>query len=404
MRAIGKHRGLRVVFLAVFLCATAPAMNWQLPVGQLARQIAGITGPGSVGVTVINRSSLALADVEEIRNRLTAELAAYGVQTANSDQPAESVEVTLSENLRSYLWVAQIRQGTSEPVVVMTSVSAPDRTIEDHSSPRVTIRKELLLKGEYRILDVAMLRGDPSHLIVLEPERTILYRLQGDHWQPDQIATLVHVRPWPRDLRGRLALRKDHLFDAYLPGVFCRSDAALPLSMTCDDSDDPWPLADSPSELSAFFSASRNFFTGALSPGIQKQTIAPAFYSAAPLPKDKYTLWALTGVDGQVHFLDGMTDQAFSRFGWGSEIASVRSGCGLGWQILASSNEDEPTDSIRAFEVPDREPMAVSPPTDLGGRLTALWADLDFSAAVAISQNSKTGTYEAYRLSIDCHQ
>jgi len=395
--------GCCLVFVLLFV-VVASAGDWQAPCSQLAQRIAAITGPGAVAVTIVNRSSLAPTDADDIHRRLLTELAAYGVQPSSTDQAAATVQVTLSENLRDYLWVAEIHQGTSEPVVVMVTVPNPGGGAAVRASTPFAIHKALLWSDENRILDLAVLNSNPPHMIVLEPEQIVLNRLQNGQWLQEQLLPLIHVRPWPRDLRGRLVLRKDHLFDAYLPGVFCRSTAAAPLSVTCEDSDDPWPLTGDSTGLKAFFSAARNFFTGALSPGIQKQTVALPFYSAAPLPRDKYTLWAFAAVDGQVHFLDGVADRTFAQLGWGSGIASLRSGCGPGWQILATSDEDGPADNVKAFEIPDREPILVSPPVEFKGPITALWTDSDSTSVIAISQNSETGKYEAYRLSIDCHQ
>jgi hypothetical protein len=199
-----------------------------------------------------------------------------------------------------------------------------------------------------------------------------------------------------------LALRKDHLFDAYLPGTFCRSLTTAPLALNCYDSDDPWPLGTDQSGLSAFFAPTRNFFTGALAPGIEKQTTVKAFYSAAMLPREKYKLWVFSGVDGQVHLLDGVTDQTAAKLGWGTDIASVRSACGLGWQVLVTGNGDGAGESVTAFEIADREPVTVSQPAAFNGAITALWTDSDGTGAIAVSQNSETGRYEAYRLSIAC--
>jgi len=90
--------------------------------------------------------------------------------------------------------------------------------------------------------------------------------------------------------------------------------------------------------------------------------------------------------------------------GWGSDLAAVKSACGSGWQILASSNRDNPGDAVTAFEFPDREPVAASQTVDFSGRITALWTEPDENGAVAVVQNSESGTYEAYRLTITCGQ
>lgn len=378
--------------------------DWAAPEQQLARKIAAATGPGAVGLDFVNRSSLSHSEVEEIRRGLMAELATLGARFVNADQASATVHITLSENLRNYVWVAEIHQGNNETSVVMVATPRLGLASLEHPAAGLTIRKTLLWSDENRILDVAMVNSNPAHMIVLEPENVVLFRFQDNRWQQEQALPVSHSRPWPRDLRGRLALRKDHLFDAYLPGIFCRSSTSAPLALNCYESDDPWPLGADQSGLSAFFTPTRNFFTGALSPGIEKQTTAKAFYSAAMLPRDKYKLWILATVDGQVHLLDGVTDQTATKPGWGSDITSVRSGCGLGWQVLVAGNGDDSRETIRAFEIADREPAAVSQPAQFDGGITALWADSDGTGAIAVSQNSETGKYEAYRLSIACGQ
>ena len=393
-------------FLALMLMY-APlimASDWHAPVGQLARQIAGATGPGAVALEVVNRSSLTRADVEAIRHGLLAELAALGVRPVNTDQAAASVEVTLSENLQNYVWVAEIHQGNSESSIVMVTAPRSGPVAVERPAAALTIHKTLLWTDENRILDVGLITSTPQQMVVLEPESVVLAKFQDGHWQQQESLSLSHLRPWPRDLRGRLIFRKDHLFDAYMPGVFCRSTSTPPLGLNCYETDDPWPLGTAESGLSAFFAPTRNFFTGALSPGIQKQTTLKPFYSAAALPRDKYTLWIFAFADGQVHLLDGVTDQTLGKLDWGSDIASVRSGCGLGWQVLATGNDTAAADTVKAFEIADREPVAVSQPVEFKSGITALWADWDGTGAIVVSQNPETGRYEAYRLSIACGQ
>jgi hypothetical protein len=406
---IQEIRLLRACFLraSCFLLLMVPATmfsatDWHAPVAQLAAKIAAATGPGAVAVEFTNRSSLSPTESDDIRRRLWTELAALGVHLVAADQAAATVQVSLSENLREHVWVAEIHVGNNEPTLVMVTAPRTEPAAGERPTAPLTIHKAVLWTDDNRILDVALPTGSPQIMIVLQANSVGLYAVQNGHWQAQQTLAITHARPWPRDLRGRLVLRKDHLFDAYLPGVLCQSTTVAPLALRCRESDDPWLLATEPSALSAFFTASRNFFTGVLSPGVQKQTSTAPFYSAAALPRDKYTLWIFSALDGQVHLLDGMTDQTTARWGWGSDIAGVRSGCGSGWQVLASSRDAGAGDTVQAFEMADREPAAVSAAVEFGGSITALWTDSDSSSVIAVAQDSETGRYEASRLSITC--
>jgi hypothetical protein len=397
----------RVACFLVLTLVHAPmilASDNRVPEEQLARKIAAATGPGAVALNVVNRSSLDRPEVETIRRGLIAELTALGVRFVNEDQAAATVLVALSENLQNYVWVAEIHQGNNEASVVMVAMPRSGFAAVEHPTSPLTIHKALLWTDEHRILDVGLVNTNPQHMIVLKAESVTLSKLQDGRWQQEQSLPIPHSHPWPRELRGRLVLRRDHLFDAYLPGIFCRSSAAAPLALNCYESDDPWPLGTDQSGLSAFFTPTRNYFTGALSPGIEKQTTVKAFYSAAMLPRDRYKLWIFATVDGQVHLLDGVTDQTAARFGWGSDVASVQSGCGLGSQILVTGNVDAAGDTVKAFEIADREPVAVSQPAEFNGDITAFWTDSDGTAVIAVSQDSETERYEAYRLSLTCGQ
>jgi hypothetical protein len=240
---------------------------------------------------------------------------------------------------------------------------------------------------------------------VLDPNKISLYAFQNNRWEQQESFPIPHARPWPRDMRGRVILRKDHLFDAYLPGVFCSSTVSAPLSVSCHDSDDPWPVANELTALNAFFSPKRNYFTGALSPGIGKQNTVSAFYSGAAIPRQSYALWILAGADGQVHEADGINEQIIPRLGWGSDLAGMKTSCGSGTQVLAVGKGDGTiADAIRAYEVPDREPVPVSQPVEMNGPVTALWSETSGTGAVVVTRNLQTGKYEANRLAISCGQ
>ena len=268
----------------------------------------------------------------------------------------------------------------------------------------MTLHKTLLWTQPRPIVDVAVLEGSAPHLVILEAETVSLYRFQGGRWQVEQAFPVPHARPWPRDLRGRIITRKDRLFDVYLPGVFCESGNTTPLAVSCRESEDSWPLGGETIRLNAFFAPTRNFFTGVLVPGVGKQTSAPAFYTAAALPRDKYVLWLFATVSGQIHILDGISDQTAGVLGWGDDIASIKASCGTGWQLLASTRLEGNNDTVRAYEMADREPAPVSQSLDINGQLTALWAATDGTTAFGVSRNFETGRYEAFRLSISCTQ
>ena len=401
--SFSRHVRSLLLILVLLPAVRARGQDWAGAEQQLAGKIVAVAGPKPMIVEVSNRSSLGTATADDVRRGLLTQLAALGARFANAEQAAAAVRVSLSEDLQSYVWVAEIRQGASNSVV-MVSLPQPATRIVEPQAAAMVLHKTPLWSQQERILDVAVIEGTPARMVVLDSNGVVLYRLQDGRWQAEQSSPLpiAHARPWPRDLRGRLALRTDHLLDAYLPGVSCRSTSTVPLTLTCYDSDDPWPIGTDQVNLNATFAASRNFFSGAVSPGIGKQSTVPAFYSAAVLPRSPSPLWLLDTVDGQVHFLDGATDQVLPSLGWGSDIASVRSVCGSGWQVLATGNGGGPSDAVRAFEVTDRAPVAASPPLEFAGDITAMWAESGGSAALAVTHSSETGRYEAFRITLAC--
>jgi len=414
-----------LLFLLIALFARgvpAHAADWNTSEQQLAKKVAAVTGPGAVVLKVDNRSSLGRRDSEIVQNGLRSALEQAGLRLVKSEQAAIAVTISLSENPASYVWVAEIHQGT-EASVVMVSIPRSGHAAVAHDSMPIALRKSLVWAQDTPLLDLTILEesGTPTRIAVLNSENVSLYRFQGGKWQSESVMEIVHARPWPRDLRGRLVPGKDHLFDAYLPGVTCHSSGTGPLALSCHETDDPWPIAAAASgpvfpsagsanratavvsPTSAFFAPARNFFTGVLTPALGKFGTVSRFYSAAFVPREKYTLWLFAGTDGRVHLVDGMNDQA-SKIDWGSDITSVKTLCGAGWQILAAGSGIQAQDSVRAYELPDRDPVAVSAAVDFPGALLALWTESRGDTAIAIVKDRETGSYEAFRLDLACSQ
>jgi len=393
-----------LVILILWCHGIAWGSEWDATEQELAAKIVSAAGTGAAAIEVNNRSSLGQTDAEVIRRGLIERLSALGLKLSSAESPPINIQISLSESVQEYVWVAEIRKGPDEPSVVMVSRSRANISGGAHEMPALTLRKLLLWSSDSRILDAVVINGALPRMAVFYPGQIQFYRLQSDHWVEDQAFPVTHSRPWPRDLRGRLLLRKDRSVEAHLPGVICESSAGNSLSVSCREGDDPWPLGTEQFPVGAFFTQSRNFFTGILSPGIGKQTTAPAFYSAAPIPKDHDAFWLLAAVDGRIHLLDGVTDAIASKLNWGSDIAAVHSSCGAHWQILATSSGPGQEDTVRAYEMPGREPIAVGQALEFPGAITSLWTASDENGAVAVAQNSETGKYEAYLLTMACSQ
>ncbi|MFY9643735.1 MAG: hypothetical protein WAK29_01070 [Terriglobales bacterium] len=399
---------LAIVFLPSHLFASALADTAR----QLAHKIASLSGPGAVALEVTNRSSLDDKSVREVRSALEAQLQADGVRSAKPEQAMGTITVLLSENLREYVWTAEIALGSDETKVALVWLPRLSTGTQTAAALPIVLKTTFIFARQQPMLDIAQVdMPGGSRLIALGQDAVSIYRQQGanpaERWDLEASLPMVHSRPFPRDLRGRLLLRRDHLFDVYLPGTLCRSSSAAPLTLACDNSDDPWPLTPENPSVRAFFAPSRNFFTGALSPGIGKVANVPAFYSAASLPHSTYTLWAFAAVDGSLHLLDGISDQAIRAVKWGSDLATVNSNCGSGSQLIVSESDNSDYantdhDSLRAYEVPDRDPVAVSSPVNFEGRIVALWQENGGNGATAIVRRKDTGWYEAHRVSISC--
>jgi hypothetical protein len=385
----------------------------------LAQKIATATGPGAFALEVTNRSSLDEKSVRELRSALEAQLDTEGVHPSKPEQSMGSVTIVLSESLREYVWTAEISVGADGKKVALFSLPRAPAGASFAAALPIALKTTLLFAQAQPILDAALVDiSGGSRLLVLGDEAVAIYRHQGANpagrWEIETSLNIAHLHPFPRDLRGRLLLRRDHWFDIYLPGTFCRSSAigVAQLTLACDDGsgssgtnssrDNSWPLTSEDGSVRAVFAAGRNFFPGAIFPSIGKISELPSFYSASPLPRAGYTLWALAAVDGSFHLVDGMRDQVIRGARWGGDIAAIHSNCSTGTQLLATESGDADGDAIRAFEIPDRDPVSASSALEVDGKIVTLWPDSTGAGATAIVKRKDTGWYEADRISITC--
>lgn len=384
------------VLLVCFAAYAATATGkWDTQTFELARKIVAITGPGPASLIFQNNSSLAADVAAGIRHSIESDLRASGVQLR--DNAPVSIRVFLSENIRGYVWLAQVQQG-AETKVAMLAVAKQDASSPATSS--LVLRRSFLIAQQEQILDAALLQShDQRYLLVLGPSQLNIFRQNGTRWDSVTVVGIPH-ETYPRDVRGRLWVGKDAEWKAFLPGIQCSGAQQLQQPMICRESDDPWMLNGT---TTAFYNSARNYFTGAIVPTPAKSF--PPFFSAVPIRRGDGDAWVLAGIDGQTIIFDGsaMRGLAGAR-DFGSDIASVRSGCGSGAQLLATgAGDDLANDTIRAFEIGDQGARAVSPPLAFDGPLTALWTTPDGDGAIAILR-TQTGSYEAYSVSVACNQ
>ncbi|HEX8926677.1 MAG TPA: hypothetical protein VF786_12840 [Terriglobales bacterium] len=393
---------LGVLAVALTLCLSVAAVSrWDGPAEEMARKIAAVSGPGGATLDVQNASSISSSDIPAIRRALEVQLRAAGVQVRTQHDAPNVIRVTVRENVRGWLLIAEVAVG-NEIRVAMIEVPAERTASATPQNSLVTLRSAPLVSTAEPLLDLQLL--DANTLLALTPQSVTVYQRQADRWQAFGKQKIVTTVPVTRDPRGRLAMTSAG-YEVYLPGVHCTA-AAVSAAPECRESDDPWPLApNAPASMqpqSGFYNSGRNFFSGILSPGLGRQL--PAFYSAAPIFRPKNTQWVLTLLDGRTALEDTAGEQRLSGAArnWGSDIVSIQSECGAKQQILATAGvNDGAEDSLQAFEINGRDASAVSTPMKFAGSITALWPATPGSA-VAIVRNPQGG-YDAYSITLACH-
>lgn len=370
-------------------CETAWSQSFDAPAHALAQKLASALKTREPVVFSFNSVAAASpSDAAAARDAIERELHALGINTgAQSDV---SVVVTLAENFRGWVWVAEIRRNDTREVVM----EEWPRQTETGSATPVRIEKQRVLDQDLRILDFGPLGRD---LLVLDAESVSLYQSSNGAWQRKLGIHVPVSRALPRDLRGRLFVQGG-VYQAYLPGITCDGNAVGGLSITCRD-EGLWPLGPNVRGISI---STRNFFENFVLPdGLQKHM--PSFFSAASFLDHGRTAWIFAGTDGRTHLYNAAFEPGASWAGWGSDIAAVEDECGSRTLLLATGTGDSTApDAVEAYELADGAPRPIGDPVSFPGPVMALWPASERGAAVAVSRDLKSGRYAAFRLSIPC--
>jgi len=411
-------RLLALVLAAVILApvSTAAASSpWDQPASALADQIAAILGPGQAHLTLRNLSSISADDLPAIRRVLEQNLRSHGI-TSSGDEAANQLRITLSENARERLWVAEVVEGTETRVVMVTLTLAHQPAVQSTSG--ITLHKQTIFTSREQVLAALEV---PDALVVLESERIVIYARSSTGWDQHTAVPIHQKRPLSRDNRGILVGDNNgQSFVAWLPGEACdgsNSASSSPAQWTihCHESDDPWPItapalmqlgsAPAPT-LKAFYNATRDYYTGVVAPSLGADL--PAFYTASWFPRAQAPALLLNGLDGKLQLVESaaLKPVAGAR-DWGSDFAALQSSCGSGTQIVASASGPAAQDSLRAYEIPSLEAIPASAPLVMQGSVTALWTALGGHSLLAVTRTSSPSgqpiQYEVDRVTASCN-
>jgi hypothetical protein len=401
MRKKASTLSLYGIILLVSLCAVRAQEAGQASVtvasNSLVQEVLSRAGsPSSLAVSFQNVSQVPAELQEAAQNAIFAGLRNAGVRVVKPETAVAEVKIIFSEDWQGYVWIAMIQQGPSQQLV-MKRFPRAERNVASRT-PVLTLRKNSIWQQDEPILDFY---ADNQNLVVLEPTEVAMYTNDSGQWRQRYTLAINHSQTWPRDLRGRLHINGFQM-RASLPGTLC-SGTLSPPSLDCHASDDPWPLE--PGQLIAFYSARRNFFNGVLA-GPNAGASVIAFFSGATWPMGDQRQWLFAGTDGHARLYQRDLSAPAAVFnGWGSNLAVIHSGCGSGWQVLASAPTDNiHPDALQALEAVGRDLQPVSAAVDLSGAVSAMWtAGKNNETVNAVMQSPATGKYEAIVLTVSCN-
>lgn len=175
MKLAGPSRMLITICLLAATRAIA-ASPWEAPAANLAQKIEAVLGASQAKLMVRNQSSIAEQDLAVIRKLLEDGLMARGVVLAG-DESANAIRITLSENLRTRVWVAEIVQGNESKTVLV--LAGPVVAEAPLSRTRILLQATPLFSvpgnasqesGALSTLPVLAVGGDDSGVVVLQAD------------------------------------------------------------------------------------------------------------------------------------------------------------------------------------------------------------------------------------------
>ncbi len=353
----------RVISLLLLLSCCTLADPLEDAARILARKIASRLAPTeTIQIRERNLSSASIADIARARQIIERTL-------RKPARPVTSLPVvlTLSENAREFVLVAEMTKSEDKIVEIATFV----RTHDSNPRPAPVLERRLLFVHERQILDI---KASDGQMLVLDPTELASYSLENGTWKKSKSQPVPAL---PRDPRGRLILEGSNL-TVHLPGKMCSGTFTTDIVLDCTQPAAMFPL----NGLQVQWTESRNT--------MQSGTL-PEAYSAASINGAFLT----AKQDSRIHHYSPVQKQLATWDDWGSDFVTMESCPG---RILATSAKAQ--ESIQLFEIRNEKPVAAGASLDFNGPIVAFWPLP--SGAVAIVKNTDTPTYAAYQIQLDC--
>jgi hypothetical protein len=373
----------RVVFALLFwpvLSCLADPQSMQDAAAQLAARISSLLQRrATVLLDFQNLTALSPLESSSFRNGLERELRRAGLAVTTT-QPEIKLRVTISENTRGLLFVAEVLTGDVRQVVMMPwNAPAP---VDDKR--QLQLSRKLIGEHPEPILDFLMLDSG-QQVLILTASKVSINRLQDGKWIPSNQAALTLTKPLARDPRGRIQNTAD-TFRIYVPGTTCLGVLQPVIKLTCSSANETWFASPRDPDLAVRWATDRNF--------LESDAFRGAFYTAGN--------GLFAGTDGRSHDRAG---DVVAPSVWGSDVAGIENPCGPSPLLLASKSGDGVEhDQIQLYEIAKAQVTPASEPMDLPGPVTALWPSEMRGQATLVIRNSKTGNYEASLLGVACTQ
>lgn len=388
----GREPLMRAAWCALLISTTiAPALaqdaaRFQDLLPDLASAIASAIAPSTQISLVIESSSSAPEPPGAAREALTSALMGRGVTVAQVAPGIAPVRVECQQNLRERSCVAEIQRGASRDVFIAARPLEPRLSGDAHVDGSLLPAIELypLFAQRQPILDL-LVAGD--RMLVLDPGALTVYEQKAEGWLAARSTPLMPIRPWPRDVRGRVRADNE-MVDIFMPGITCSTTWAL-TAMRCAERRAPWPLGVENIGLEP----ARNYFS--TPEGL-------TFYGAASLDAEAGARWLVAARSGSLTMLSAARE-AIPTMEMATDLAAIRSRCGTQSFVVAASTTDG-RELLRLMRVTDRRIVAVAPPRLLPGAVTALWPMTDPSMALLVTHDAGVGRYDAFRVSVSCRR